>query len=197
MNGLVTVSYNGTQSTIVVTGNGIDFNLGPQAGGSTTATITAGSTATYNLSLNGTSGSTGTVNLTCSGAPLAASCSVNPTSLNLNGTTPANFTVSVTTTARGSVFPANWRLPEGWFLPLLLWTTGAMVVLALQRFPRRRARRIAWAAGFALLLAAGCGGGAGSTRQPQQGTPAGAYTITVTATSGSASRTLNLTLNVQ
>ncbi|HVG92415.1 MAG TPA: choice-of-anchor D domain-containing protein, partial [Alphaproteobacteria bacterium] len=50
-NGLITLSYNGTQSTIVVTGTGTDFSVAPQQGGSSTATVSAGATATYNLSL--------------------------------------------------------------------------------------------------------------------------------------------------
>jgi hypothetical protein len=198
VNGLVTVSYSGTQSTIAVSGNGIDFNLGPQSGGSATATILAGGTATYNLSASGTSGFSGSATLSCTGAPAAASCSVNPSSVTLNGTTPQSFTVSVTTTARASVSPPTRNLPTGWLPPQwLMAATLVLLLMALERLPRRRLRLAILSAGVgAWLLDAGCGGGGGGSKPPVMGTPAGTYTVTITATSASVNRTLNLTLNV-
>jgi hypothetical protein len=197
VNGLVTVNYSGTQGTIAVSGNGIDFNLGAQSGGSTTATVSAGGTASYNLSASGTSGFSGSATLACSGAPTAASCSVNPTSVTLNGTTPQNFTVSVTTTARAWVWPPIRNLPMGWLPPqLLMAATLALLLMAWQRLRPRRTRLAVLAASVgAWLLVAGCGGGGGGAPKVT-GTPAGTYTITLTATSGSANRTLSLTLNV-
>jgi YD repeat-containing protein len=198
VNGLVTISYSGSQSTIAVSGTGTDFNLGPQSGGSTTATISAGGTATYNLSASGTAGFSGSATLSCTGAPALASCSVNPSSVTLNGTTPQSFTVSVTTTARASVAPPIGNLPTGWLPPqLLMAATLVLLLMALERLLRRRLRLAILRAGVGALLlaAAGCGGGGGS-KPPVMGTPAGTYTITITATSASVNRTLNLTLNV-
>lgn len=197
-NGLITLNYNGTQSTVAVSGNGTDFGIGAAQGGNTSATISAGSTATYNLSLSGIAGFTGTVNLACTGAPLAATCSVNPPSLSLNGTSPANFSVTVSTTARSSVFFFPPMLPEPFtFSPgLLTWVFLAMfAAAALSRATvRRHTGRLAAVLGI-LLLVAGCGGG--TTKPPVQiGTPAGTSTITVTATSGSAARSSSLTLIV-
>ncbi len=197
-NGLITLNYNGTLSTVAVSGNGTDFGIGTAQGGNTSATISAGSTATYNLSLSGTAGFTGTVNLACTGAPLAATCSVNPPSLALNGTSPANFSVTVSTAARSSSFSFPPMLPEPFtFSPgLLIWAFLAMfAVVALSRTTvRRHTGRLAAVLGV-LLLVAGCGGG--TTKPPvQTGTPAGTSTITVTATSGSATRPFTLTLIV-
>jgi len=194
-NGLVTVSYNGTQSTITVTGNGTDFVVQVPPGSSTTATISAGSTATYNLSLGGSAGFSGAVNITCSGAPAAASCSVNPPSITLSGTTPANFTVMVTTTARSATFPLSLDLR--WISPSTLALYGSVFTLAIlaRRSRSKKLRCATLLAGFGMMLIlVGCGGGGGP--RPITGTPAGTSTITVSATSGSATRTLNLTLNV-
>jgi hypothetical protein len=196
LNGLITISYNGTQSTIALSGNGTDFTLAAQQGGSTTDTITAGTTATYNLSLTGTSGFNGTVSFTCSGAPAAAACSVNPSSEALNGTTPVNFSVTVTTTARSSALPVIGILPRmsppyGTGLAMCV----AAMMLALLSAGRKRMRFAGLAGAFAVvLLIGGCGGGGTPPHVP--GTPAGTSTITVTAASGGANRTLNLTLNV-
>jgi hypothetical protein len=204
VNGLITISYGGTQSTIIVSGNGTDFNLVPQQGGSTAATVAAGGTATYNLSISGTSGASGSVNLSCSGAPAAATCTINPTSITLNGTTAANFSVTLSTTSRASVFTFSRRPRPGSPLGLglfLLTAIAASVMVLLQdglRSGRTRLRYAGLAAfGLALLMFAGCGGGGSNTPLPQQhGTPAGTSTLMVTATSGSATRNLNLTLTV-
>jgi hypothetical protein len=202
-NGNVTVMDNAAGSPHMVTlqGNGTDFNLSPQQGGATTATVSAGSMATYNLSLSGTSGAIGNVSLSCNGAPAAANCLVNPASLTLNGTTPANFTVGVSTAARSAALPVTprsiWTPPLG--VGVFLWATlAALTTGALTRLCRRERRmRFAGLAAtvFALLLLVGCGG-SGGTPKTQQGTPAGTFTLTVTAVSGSATRTINLTLTV-
>lgn len=197
-NGLVALNYNGTQSTIAVSGNGTDFGIGTAQGGSTSVTIAAGSAATYNLSLSGTSGFTGTVNLACAGAPAAATCSVNPTSLALNGTNPTNFSVTVSTTAGSSAFafPPVFPKPSPFNLGLLTLAFLTMFATALAHATvRRRTGRLAAVLGT-LLLVAGCGGGGGTKPPVQTGTPAGTSTIIVTATSGSATRTSTLTLIV-
>jgi len=195
--GTITLNYNGTQSIVGVSGNGTDFGIGTVQGGNTSATISAGGTATYNLSLSGTSGFTGNVNLACTGAPAASTCSVNPAAFALNGTSPANFSVAVSTTARSSafVFPPVFQKPSPFNLGLLTLAFLTMFGIALSRATvRRQTGRLAAVLGL-LLLVAGCGGN--TTKPPvQTGTPAGTSTITVTATSGSATRTLTLTLIV-
>jgi hypothetical protein len=201
LNGLITISYNGTQSTIALSGNGTDFSLAAQQGGSTTDTISAGGTATYNLSLSGSSGFNGTVSVSCSGAPAAAACSVNPSSEALNGTTPVNFSVTVTTTARSLALPVigNWPKMSPPSAPfgavLAMCVAGMMLAFGFVSAGRKRKRLAVLGGAFAVLvLIGGCGGG--STPPHVPGTPAGTSTITVTATSGGANRTLNLTLNV-
>ena len=204
VNGLITLNYSGTQSTIVVSGTGTDFSLGTQQGGSSSATVNAGTTANYNLSLSGTAGLTNGVTLTCSGAPTAATCSVNPPTATFNGTTPVNFSVTVSTTARSSLLPVT---QNKFFMPgplnFLLLTWAAFTALLVKTLKRRKLRYSGVLAATALgmvLLMASCGGG-GSTAPPsppapQSGTPAGTSNLVVTATSGSATRTINLQLIV-
>lgn len=197
--GAITLNYNGTQSTVGVSGNGTDFGIAIGQGGNTSATISAGGTATYNLSLSGTSGFTGNVNLACTGQPAASTCSVNPPLLALNGTTPANFSVTVNTTARATAFAFPPVLPEPFSFNLGLLTLAFLAPFAVAKLSRatvrRQAGRLAAVLGV-LLLVASCGGG-GTTKPPvPTGTPAGTSTITVTATSGSATRTSTLTLVV-
>jgi hypothetical protein len=198
-NGAITLNYNGTQSSVGVSGNGTDFGIGTAQGGNTSVTITAGSTATYNLSLSGTSGFTGTVNFACAGAPAAATCSVNPSSLALNGTSPANFSVTVSTTPRSSAFAFPPVFPKPFLFNLGLLALAFLATFALATLSRATVRRetgrLAAVLGL-LLVVAGCGGGSTTKPPVQTGTPAGTSTITVTATSGSATRTSTLTLIV-
>ena len=195
VSGSITLNYNGTQSTISVNGTGTDFSLGTQQGGSSSATVNAGATASYNLSLSGTTGASGSVNLLCSGAPAAATCSVSPSTVTLS-TTSVNFTVSVATTSRASVLPTEPNsIPKPTNL-LFLWTSAAILLLIAAR--RKRWQRTAFTvAGVSMvLLIAACGGSSTPPPPPPHGTPAGTSTIVVTATSGTATRTINLTLTV-
>jgi hypothetical protein len=74
------------------TGTPPGVGLGVPSGGSASATVTAGSTATYGLSIGG-AGISGTAALNCTGAPTGATCSV-PNSVTLSATTPSTFNVS-------------------------------------------------------------------------------------------------------
>ncbi len=102
---------NGYTYTSVTTGLG----LGVPSGSSSSATVVAGQTATYTLSIGG-AGLSGTASLSCTGSPTGANCSV-PASEPFSSTVPATFNLSVTTTARtvGAI-----RLPT--FAPMAgLW----------------------------------------------------------------------------
>jgi hypothetical protein len=175
------------------TGAPPSIGIGVPTGGSTSATVTAGSTATYSLAIGG-AGLSGTASLTCTGAPTGATCSV-PNSIALNATTPSSFNVTVTTTAASQIFPFRFE-PT-----LFLWSLALLGCLALARTATTLRLAKAWSLApmLALTLCA-CGGGASSpnsTAPNGNSTSAGNYTIVVTAKSGSTTQSQNLTLVVK
>jgi hypothetical protein len=175
--------------------NVADFSLGTATGGSTTATVTAGSPATFNLKASGVSGFVGTVTLTCTGAPDKANCTVNPPSVSLSGTTTsANYTVTVTTTATSGTKIAASNKTGG--NQNLAWIVsfgglGAIVLLGTKK------RRVRVGGMFAILALVVCLNGCGDDHKPIPGTPKGASTLTISATSGGVTHTQQLTLTVQ
>ena len=173
------------------------------------ATVTAGQTATYTLSVIGNEGFTGSATITCTGLPTDATCGVSPNPVAVNGTFPVSFTTSVTTTAQSNTTTSTRLIP----LPqrpgggpiqmaLVLSAFGLLIVLTASalRSPDDKRLGLAGLGGVALLLvvAAACGGGSSSTSTTStvSGTPTGTYTITVTATSGASTGSIALTLNV-
>jgi hypothetical protein len=185
---------------------GVDFSIEVPSGSSTTATITAGQTATFNLEIS-PSGFSGEVSLSCTGAPQGATCTVSPSSVTLDGSTPVGITVTVTTAARSLVAPRILRLlPPGAVVGLehtvLLLAIWLLALGVLARLVAAARRRPAWASLTApllfVLLLAGGGGGGGVPTAPSvpTGTPAGTHNLTLTATSGNLSKTITLTLTV-
>jgi serine/threonine protein kinase len=178
-----------------------DFNF---SGTPSTATVTAGQTANYSLTLTPLNGFNQQISLTCSGAPLNSTCSISPPTLTLDGVHAANPMVTLVTTPRSSSMlgpgvggnvlkqAENWKIalsasfalfglcfagsvPKRGFLTRILSTTVLLVL------------------GTLLLIS--CGGG-GSSGGGGGGTPAGTYTITVAATGGNFNHSANFTLNV-
>jgi hypothetical protein len=199
--GSITISDNaaGSPRTIALSGIATDFALLAPSGNSTSATVSAGQPATFNLSISGSGGVSGPASLACSGAPTASTCSVAPSSVTLTGTVAVPFTVTVTTTARSSnttVLNARVRpthQPD--------WMMFIAAVFFGGEWLRTKKSRLLLAAGtfvlLCLLLLTSCGGSDNSSASKQPvGTQAGTYTLTVTATSGQVSRTQTLTLVV-
>jgi Domain of unknown function (DUF1929)/IPT/TIG domain/Glyoxal oxidase N-terminus len=171
------------------------MGLGVPSGSSSSATVVAGQTATYTLSIGG-AGLSGTASLSCTGSPTGANCSV-PASEPFSSTVPATFNLSVPTTSRtvGAL-----RLPA--FAPIAgLWIFALLVVHPGRRIPTRLLRRYLPLTLLTLLLfICSCGGGGGNSGGPQpnpNGTPAGTYTLNVTATSNATTQTTSLTLIVK
>jgi hypothetical protein len=196
------------------------LTLGAAPSGSTSATISAGQTAQFNLQITPGAGYTGTVALAYSGAPTASSIQ-GPSTVQISNGNPAPFTVMVTTTGATSgilpFFDAPRSTPFPVFRAVPLLTLGLILLLLLAFAARRDSsplpRRVAFAGVstaivlLAMLSATGCGGGSTSssttTTPPQNNaTPQGIYTITVTPSAMSPSgkplqlQSIRLTLTV-
>jgi hypothetical protein len=184
----VALSGTGTTPTLSIT---------PAGDTTATATVTAGQTAIYNLSIAATPGAAGTATLTCTGAPTNATCTVSPSSLSLSSSANATFTVMVTT----QVVKTASLTFDGVKLASLGLAFLAPVALLLTRRRRISYRVCACAlllACIPLIALTGCGGG-GPPPPPQTQTfttPPGTYTLTVHAATGGATASQPLTLIV-
>lgn len=199
--------------TITLTGTAnAALSIGAAPNGSTSASITAGQTAQYNLQITPRAGYSGTVSLSCAGTPQAATCQVPATVQVANGA-PATFTVSVSTTgsSTGTALLDQLRrinpfreMPAGPMIlvALTLALAFALFVLLMNRanlcatwLPRRLApRALPLLAALAFLWSAGCGGGSAAPSTPPPAppppvvaTPAGNYSLTITPAANSAS----------
>jgi hypothetical protein len=172
------------------------LGLSVASGSSASATVVAGQTASYTLSIGG-AGVSGTATLSCTGAPMGAKCSL-PASEPISSTVPGTFAVSVSTTSRtlGALHPPV-SLPVPW-----VWTIAALGIVSWTGMRGRRwsvHRCVRLAPLLLLLLSVSCGGGSstGGQQPNPNGTPAGTYTLTVNATVDSATASTSLTLIVQ
>jgi hypothetical protein len=120
-NAVLVLADNGpdTPQSVPLAGAAMDFDIDPPGVGATSATVTAGQTATYQLDVESLNGFAGPVTITCTGAPVSAACSLVPTSLTVSANATVPFQVKVSTTARpviASLLPPKTPSP----LPSLL-----------------------------------------------------------------------------
>jgi hypothetical protein len=197
----------GSPQTVTLSGTGEDFSIQASSGSSTSATVAPGQTATYMVNLSPVGGFNQQVSLACSGAPARSICSISPSPVTLNGTSPAAVTVTVSTTAPSLLLPRSHHVSRLRLTPLLLIAfAGMLLAILLAIVMRGKLRSVAMV--IALLLAistaglmAGCGGSSGGSSQGSNpGTPQGSYSLTVTARyssqNASLQQTLSLTLKV-
>lgn len=184
---------------VSLSGSGVDFSM-PASGG--TASVAAGGTATYQLSIGPVGGTfSSAVSLTCAGVPAFATCTVNP-----NSVTPGSSSTSVTVSIKTTGATAKLAAREQNRGPLAAWLlTPGFGVLGLCFCGRQRRKQIGMLMLIAILAAltlvsVGCGGGSTPAVQAVQkgnATPSGAYTVLVIGSSGSVQHFSSLTLTVQ
>jgi uncharacterized protein (TIGR03118 family) len=165
-----------------------------------TATVAAGSSATFVISVAPTNNFSGTVSLACSGQPEAATCTFSPAQLTVTSGSPATSTVTIATVQKmACVRPftihgtSATKVTVALFLPL-----GALLL-----FPRRRSLnqqrhlRLLGLLGI-LLVSAGFFAGCSSMSDVfVPSTPAGTSAITIKATSGTITQSTIVNLTVQ
>jgi hypothetical protein len=191
------------------------FSVTAAPGSSTTASVTAGQLAQYQMVLTPGPGYSGNVSFTCSGAPLGATCHV-PSSVPVANGVPAPFTVSVSTSGSAILPPTiRVRLKPFGGLRLLPFLALAMVLLMMittrwsfekMAYAKRMALSGASVAmvSYAALSMGGCGGGSAAVLTPAVViTPVGTSTIVITPTAMSSSgqplqlQPIQLTLTVK
>jgi hypothetical protein len=159
------------------------------------ATIPAGQTATFNISITPQGGFNGTINFACSGLPGQSTCSFNPATLTPSGSATST-TLSIATTARTT---ASAQPVSGATLATI--TGFGFLGIVFLGVPSRRRRSMRWAGMMLLGLVLAFGliscGGHTTTPPTVTGTPAGSFSVTVTATSGATTHSSVITLNVQ
>jgi hypothetical protein len=190
-------------------GAGGNYSIGTTA---PSATVAAGASATYPLTLAGSNGYTGTITLTCSNLPTGATCTFSPASVVANGNLPLNTTLTIATTASGTaslmrpVRPGSQPGSQPGS-PALLATFGGIGLVGLVlagsgKKGRQRRAGIVLAVMLLLLMVTvvACDNDSSTKTTTSTGTPAGSYVVTVTSTGTGTSaptHSLNLTLVVQ
>jgi hypothetical protein len=164
-------------------------NASPQS-----ATIKAGQTATFAITVNPVNGLNSSITFACSGLPAASSCNFSPASLTPGGS-PVSTTLTITTTAPGAASVPIAGLNPWTFAA---WPVAMVLGLFVVSIGNRSKRVWRWSLAFGATALAfclvSCGGG-NSTPPPNIGTPPGTSSVTVTATSAT-SHSAALTITV-
>jgi hypothetical protein len=161
----------------------------------TSITVTSGATTgnTSTITVTPAGWFSGTISLSCVLTPAAAynpaTCSIQPASITLNGTTAETTTLTVNTSGTTSSLNKSNKL---------FWPSTGGAALALVFLFGIPARRRNWRTmlGMALLFLAICSAVPGCGTRSST-TPPGLYSIIVTGTYGGTYSTGSVTLNVQ
>jgi hypothetical protein len=190
---VITVNgVSGTQTAgLDVTVQFADFSL---AVSPTFATVRAGDSTTFTLTLTPSNGFTGSASFSCAGLPQETTCSFDPATVNISSADPVTTQVTVTTTIRVTSFtpPRPPGPPPPWLLVGVI--SGVFVSLVLLTRRRSRARLFLAAAVLALtLFLASCG----QEYFTFTGTPPGSFAVALNATVGDVSHSAIVALTVQ
>jgi hypothetical protein len=156
----------------------------------------AGLTAGYEVKLLPNPVYGANITLSCSAPPSGSTCAFTPSTVTLQGSSPATATLSISTTAR-PITTGSAQSLFGRFYGVWLALPG-LALLGVGASGKRR-HRIFGMLLLCVLLAQllplpACGGS--TTQPPASGTPPGNWPITVTATSGSDAKSQGIVLTV-
>jgi hypothetical protein len=180
------------------------FSISPDTA---SKTISAGQSATFQITVTPDMGFSEDVNLACSVTPvvtLAPTCSFSPNVISTSaGPGVSTLTIHSTGTATGGAisWPAapKFGTPAATNLMILGLFLGLLIMLAPVIRRKRYSLSLIVGILFVVLVWASCSGGSGSNNiapPPPARTPAGNYTVTVTGTSGSLPNTAGLTVTI-
>jgi trimeric autotransporter adhesin len=175
--------------------------------------VAPGSSVTDTLTITSVGGYAGSLQLSCSNLPQNATCSFQPSTVALSGTTGPQTTV-VTIQTAGSTAGVHLQkpfTPQGNAIRLaaVFWAPGLLGIVLARRKRRTSSRGFYWVVMLALLagtlVVSGCGGGGSApanttskTPPSTPATPAGTSTVQITASAaGTTVQSFALTLTVQ
>jgi hypothetical protein len=213
---VITASNGAALATVLLNNSGTkalaDYSVVPNPA---TATVTAGQTGTYLITLTPRNFYNGTVTFSCGTLPSKTTCVFSNPTLTPNGNAAMTSTLTLTTTATTSAAMVPGVNPHRGAMTLVASLTGmGFFGLMLSGDWKKKANRrmgilLAIVAMGMLIALVGCGGGSSTTTTitpppPVPGTPSGTYQVTVTATGtagttngNTSAHTLTLTLTVQ
>ena len=157
------------------------------------ATVAAGQSAAYNISITPQGGFNGTISFACSGLPSASSCSFNPATLTPNGSATST-TLTIATTARTTASAGTVNVQT-----MAALTGIGFLGIVFLGVPTRRRLRLAGMLllAFGMVMGIASCGGSPHPTTTVSGTPPGTFSVTVTATSGTTTHSSVITLTVQ
>jgi poly(beta-D-mannuronate) lyase len=177
-----------------------DFSISATPG---SQSVTAGGSASYNVSVGVVSGSPGTINLTVSGVPNGAGASLSPTAVNNAGssvlsvttstsTAPGNYTLTITGAGSAGTHSTTVTLvvtdfsisasPSSLAVTAGSGTTSTITIGALNGF-----------SGNVALSTAGLPSGVAASLNPTSVAGSGSSTLTISTTASAASGTITIT----
>ncbi|WP_260736199.1 beta strand repeat-containing protein [Tunturiibacter lichenicola] len=199
----IVANYAGDSANLASTSNSVsvvviapDFTISASP---SSATISAGQSATTTLTVTPIGGYNGTLHFSCGTLPTGVACTFTPSSLTPNGTA-ATVGLTVSTTASGVA--AQRSLDRG--LSAIAWAGVIFIAFSPKRMWRMN-HLLKHSCLLLLLIGAlvslsGCSSGS-SPNPPNNnpGTPTGAQTIAITAadSSGNLSHPINFVVTVQ
>jgi len=157
-----------------------------------TQAIAAGGTANYTVSAAPANGFNQTITWSCTGAPAAATCTVTPPTVTLDGSSTATATVTLTTTPRSVARPRN-DLPVALAVGIA-WLAMALVFGTLNNASRRKRNLAVATAVLVVALYGHACGGYGSVMGPVS-PMLSSVTLSPSSVNGGSSTTGTVTLS--